>query len=573
MTRIKVPIVADVRAGGTRYYVDNQEVNLFDAGAPLDGAYVMIGNNGDLSDERALAASSPLNLDDGGANGTVTIEFSDQADGTVLAGPVSSGPSPPSFRQLNHSELGALGNDDHAIYLLTDGTRALSADWDAGGYTIRSLRFHSDQATGTAPFTIASTTIVTNLNADLLDGNHAAAFAAASHTHSHDTDLTDVSADDHHAALIGLEDASATAVTPAADDRIQLQTGNSILGIVAGTNVITFTVDQGNIDHGSIAGLAGDDHTQYYNAARHTLAVHTSLGLVASTRAMTAGNGLTGGGDLSANRTIAMGTPSTLDASTINTVSAISHAHAVTTTSVGAASTIVATNSSGQVSFSSADNTVTGTSTGAGSTGVYGINNNAGGYGVTGYSNGSSGVGVLASIGGSGGASSQALYCTNSGSGWAAYFHNKVEFNSDVYFPSGGLQSDLGGTTYTGYIFVPLTTPATSTSWDGDSFSDVGTSTVIDLSAAFGIPGGVKAVLMEVICQDSATWGTSGLYFACGPSSTYWYALSCRPAGGDVLASALTPVPTNSNGDIYYRINASGSNTMNVWIRIWGYWL
>ena len=48
----------------------------------------------------------------------------------------------------------------------------------------KATRLISTQATGTAPFTVASTTAVTNLNADLLDGNHAAAFALASHTHA-----------------------------------------------------------------------------------------------------------------------------------------------------------------------------------------------------------------------------------------------------------------------------------------------------------------------------------------------------------------------------------------------------
>jgi hypothetical protein len=38
----------------------------------------------------------------------------------------------------------------------------------------------STVATGTAPLTVTSTTLVTNLNADLLDGNHASAFALAS---------------------------------------------------------------------------------------------------------------------------------------------------------------------------------------------------------------------------------------------------------------------------------------------------------------------------------------------------------------------------------------------------------
>lgn len=42
----------------------------------------------------------------------------------------------------------------------------------------------SELITGTAPFVVASTTVCANLNADLLDGSHAAAFAAASHNHA-----------------------------------------------------------------------------------------------------------------------------------------------------------------------------------------------------------------------------------------------------------------------------------------------------------------------------------------------------------------------------------------------------
>jgi hypothetical protein len=54
--------------------------------------------------------------------------------------------------------------------LKADGTVPLTADWDVGAYEIRAQTFESDVATGTAPFTIASTTVSTNLNADLLDG-------------------------------------------------------------------------------------------------------------------------------------------------------------------------------------------------------------------------------------------------------------------------------------------------------------------------------------------------------------------------------------------------------------------
>lgn len=53
---------------------------------------------------------------------------------------------------------------------------------------------------------------------------------------------------------------------------------------------------------------------------------------------ITAGNGLTGGGDLSANRTVSLGTPSTITQSSTNTTTANSHSHAIdtaTTTQAG----------------------------------------------------------------------------------------------------------------------------------------------------------------------------------------------------------------------------------------------
>lgn len=44
-------------------------------------------------------------------------------------------------------------------------------------------RFTSTVTNGTPPFTVASNTLVTNLNADLLDGNDASAFASSTHSH------------------------------------------------------------------------------------------------------------------------------------------------------------------------------------------------------------------------------------------------------------------------------------------------------------------------------------------------------------------------------------------------------
>lgn len=65
-------------------------------------------------------------------------------------------------------------NDGHTVsgVITSDGTTPLTADWDAGSFEIRAQTFESDVSTGTAPLVIASTTLVTNLNADLLDGKN-----------------------------------------------------------------------------------------------------------------------------------------------------------------------------------------------------------------------------------------------------------------------------------------------------------------------------------------------------------------------------------------------------------------
>ena len=97
----------------------------------------------------------------------------------------------------------------------------------------------------------------------------------------------------------------------------------------------------GVTDHGALTGLADDDHPQYLTPVRG------DARYIPSTRLLTAGAGLTGGGDLSADRGIAVGagagitvnaddvaltTPGTLTVSSTNS-STGSHTHAVTASS------------------------------------------------------------------------------------------------------------------------------------------------------------------------------------------------------------------------------------------------
>ena len=120
---------------------------------------------------------------------------------------------------------------------------------------------------------------------------------------------------------------------------------------------------------------------------------------------------------------------------------------------------------------------------------------------------------------------------------------------------------------------VFLTTPLTSSSWLLSSGGRSNTSsTLIDLSSVFDVPAGVKAVLVRLVVRDSGAFPQDEKYVSFGPSSTYYYALSCYALGGDYQSSNNGIIPCDSNGDIYYRVVASGTGTMDVNLEIWGYW-
>ena len=121
--------------------------------------------------------------------------------------------------------------------------------------------------------------------------------------------------------------------------------------------------------------------------------------------------------------------------------------------------------------------------------------------------------------------------------------------------------------------FIALTTQLTSTSWDGDSFSTTA-KTKIDLSAVFGVPAGVKAVLVKVALRDSGSAAASCVFQLSGVSSVTNYSLTAIASPiADRFAYYSGIVPCDANGDVYYQINASGSATMDVYLEIWGYWL
>ena len=149
----------------------------------------------------------------------------------------------------------------------------------------------------------------------------------------------------------------------------------------------------------------------------------------------------------------------------------------------------------------------------------------------------------------------------------------RVLYITDTYLRYyGKLRAYRNTTDYTGYIFVPLTTPLTSTSWDGDSFSTTA-KTLIDLSAVFGVPDGVKAVMVTVAVRDSASQ-TSDTVLTLSPNNTAGVGIRFSPQYvNDRYGRTSGIVPCNANGDIYYQIDASGAGTFDVVLQIWSYWI
>lgn len=117
------------------------------------------------------------------------IVFGDASAAAQILGSLTR----PTYNGADIALVTDIGGGPSGIFVLRDGTTPLTANWDAGPYEIRARTLESDIATGTAPLTIASTTVVTSLNADLLDGEHASAFADASHVHA--VYLTETEAD------------------------------------------------------------------------------------------------------------------------------------------------------------------------------------------------------------------------------------------------------------------------------------------------------------------------------------------------------------------------------------------
>ena len=77
--------------------------------------------------------------------------------------------------------------------------------------------------------------------------------------------------------------------------------------------------------HPAISGIT-------YNGTTARTISYNTIGAASKGRTITAGNGLTGGGNLTTDITLSLGTPSTITTSTTNSLTTTSHTHAISIT-------------------------------------------------------------------------------------------------------------------------------------------------------------------------------------------------------------------------------------------------
>jgi hypothetical protein len=134
--------------------------------------------------------------------------------------------------------------------LLISGSRALTGNWDAGSFEIRAQTFESDVTTGTAPLTITSTTLVSNLNADLLDSQEGSYYLdSANFTGTNWVDLTDSGATTLHKHDHGGQDGLTD------DDHTQYILADGTRALTANWDAGSFTITAAGVLVDTTAGF------------------------------------------------------------------------------------------------------------------------------------------------------------------------------------------------------------------------------------------------------------------------------------------------------------------------------
>jgi hypothetical protein len=156
---------------------------------------VLIGTNSDNGTDKLQVTGSAI------VSGNLTVQ------GSVITDKLVN-------RTVNNvSVSGSLLPDSAAPATYRDIGNSTTQRWN-NAYV--SGQINSSLATGTSPFAVTSTTVNTNLNADMVDGLHASSFSQIGNTieSAEITDGTVVSADIADATIVNADIAAAAAIAP-----------------------------------------------------------------------------------------------------------------------------------------------------------------------------------------------------------------------------------------------------------------------------------------------------------------------------------------------------------------------
>jgi hypothetical protein len=121
---------------------------------------------------------------------------------------------------------------------------------------------------------------------------------------------------------------------------------------------------------------------------------------------------------------------------------------------------------------------------------------------------------------------------------------------------------------------VFLTSPLTSADWDGNARSTTA-KTLIDLSVVFGAPAGISAINLQILARDSGSAAGQAFFIVAPTADSYASAggIWLQGVTNDKYREMNVICPCTMDGDIYYQCEATSTDSLNVTLKIWGYWL
>lgn len=241
---------------------------------------------------------------------TTTTELENWLNGTPTGGPNGDGRYPLTDKNgVVHLTLcpaaQALqtGDDPEEIEVFTIAAQQAAHE---AGLSANAAAFSESNATAAAAGADQSETA-------------AAASAAAAETSATTANTRATAASSSASAAAGSASAAATSKTGADTAKTGAETAKTAAETARDKA-------QAWADNAEDVAVESGKFSARHWAAKAALAV---AGYVSSLRKINAGNGLTGGGDLSADRTLTLGTPGTLTGATANAVTTTSHTHNV----------------------------------------------------------------------------------------------------------------------------------------------------------------------------------------------------------------------------------------------------